>query len=137
MLWKRVSQLGMTSNGNAKGTSLRACSSSIIMMLGTLERKIETMATFNYVLGRTEAYRSVECGIDIPSLWTATVISGMPEGKTMNSGSAATAKEAVNALVYKMKQAGYSGSLYLVDDATVQRKSKPVVPMLPVKKRKT
>src|SRR4051812_9780510 len=101
------------------------------MMLGNLER-IETMATFNYVIGRTEAYSSVEWGIDIPSLWTATVISGMPEGKTMNSGSAATQKEAVNALIHKMKKAGYSGSLYLVDDATVQRKSKPVVPMLPV-----
>ncbi|MFL6547036.1 MAG: hypothetical protein ACJ8LM_17875 [Candidatus Udaeobacter sp.] len=95
------------------------------------------MATFNYVIGRTEAYRSVECGIDIPSLWTATVISGMPEGKTMNSGSAATQKEAVNALIYKMKQAGYTGFLYLVEDATAQRKPKPVAPVLPVKKRKT
>src|SRR3954454_7009888 len=94
------------------------------------------MATFNYVLGRTSAFRSIECGIDIPSLWTATVISGMPQGKTMNSGSAATEEEAVNFLVHKMKQAGYSGTLRLVDDVTSKRKSKPIVPVLPIKKRR-
>lgn len=94
------------------------------------------MATFNYVVGRTSAFRSVECGIDIPSLWTATVIDGMPEGKTMNSGSAATEKEAVNFLVHKMKQAGYTGFLVRVNDVTSEQKVKPVIPTFPVKKRK-
>jgi hypothetical protein len=82
-----------------------------------LERE-KQMEKFNYVLGRTAAFSSAKLGIDIPSLWTATVISGLPNGATMNSGSAATAKEAVYMLTSKMKKAGYSGTLLLVDDVT-------------------
>jgi hypothetical protein len=87
------------------------------------------MAKFNYVVGRTPAFHSDKLGINIPSLWTATVISGLPNGSTMNSGSAATAKEAVYMLTSKMKKAGYSGTLLLVDDVTKERQitvEKPV-----------
>jgi hypothetical protein len=88
------------------------------------------MTTFNYVIGRTNAYRNVEFGIDIPSLWTATVISGLPNGKTINSGSAATEKEAALFLSKKMREAGYSGTLKRVDDVTV----KFVAPVAKLKK---
>jgi hypothetical protein len=82
------------------------------------------MAQFNYVVGRTPAFRSEKLGINIPSLWTATVISGLPNGATMNSGSAATENEAKFTLAHKMKTAGYTGTLVRVEDVTFRQEVK-------------
>lgn len=81
---------------------------------------MKNVKKFDYIVVRGNPIVMERFQVNIPGLWIATVVS-LPKSKRIDSGFCATRKEAVTALIHKLKQAGYSGILRNVGDTTIDK----------------